>query len=308
VTKRERVRRALERRAVDRVPASFWLHFPAHIGKGDAAVRAHLDFYRDTDVDFLKIMNEHPYELGFAVQDPRDWLQARPAPVSAPFFQAQLDEIKRIVDALRGECLIVTTIRSPIQAYGNGTDTGGRLMTEHLRVDPAAVGVAMRAIAESLAEFATACVDAGADGIYYSAKGGEVDRLHADVFREFVAPHDRTVLAAVRGHGTFNVLHVCGANVLLEEYRDVPSHAVNWAVTKNALSLQDGAAFFDRTVIGGMDNRGVLVDGSDDEIRAAAHAVLEGFEGDGIMLGADCTVPTDVDLRRLRVAVEATAR
>lgn len=79
-------------------------------------------------------------------------------------------------------------------------------------------------IAESLAEFAVACLDAGADGIYFSAQGGEADRFSEHVFLEFIKPHDLTVLNAIRSKGELNIIHICRDNVRLHlycNYRDM---------------------------------------------------------------------------------------
>ena len=93
MNKRERVRAAVAGAAVDRVPAGFWLHFPPAEQTGSAAVQAHLRFYRETDVDILKVMNEHLYQADITVRNPADWRQMRAAPVTASFYQQQLDEI-----------------------------------------------------------------------------------------------------------------------------------------------------------------------------------------------------------------------
>jgi uroporphyrinogen decarboxylase len=305
MNKIERVRAALSGAEVDRVPASFWFHFPAQQARGQAAVDAHLDFYRRSGVDFLKVMNEHPYQPGVEIQEPADWARLRPAPLSSPFFQDPLDELKRILDALGGDCLVITTIRNPLQA--NGRDTACRLSTAHLQADPVPVSRGLAAIAESLAAYAAACLEAGAAGIYFSAKGGEEDRFEEDLFREHVQPHDRTVLQAVEGRGEMNVLHLCGENLRLPLYADCPAHAVNWAVGKNRISLAEGRDLFGRPVVGGVDNRGAVVGGAPDEIRAEVHRVLRGAPARGFLLGADCTFPTDVAVENLRTAVEAVA-
>jgi uroporphyrinogen decarboxylase len=301
--KLERVRAALAGEAVDRVPASFWFHFPAEQAHGEASVKAHLDYYWASGVDYLKVMNEHPYRTEVIFQTPADWRAVRPAPLSAPFYQAQLDEIKRIVDEIQGECLIVTTLFGP---FASGNHASGRKVMAHLKADPEPVSQGLGAIAESLAEFGVACVDAGAAGIYYSAQGGEEDRFTEETFERYIKPHDLTVLKAVEGHGEFHLLHICGNRIRLPLYADYPSQAVNWAVTKDNLGLKQGQELFERTVVGGMDDRGIMVDGSPEEIQTAVREVIAEFGTRGLMLGADCTLPTDIPVANIRVAVKAT--
>ena len=304
MNKIERVRAALAGAEVDRVPAGFWFHFTPDKAHGEASVRAHLDYYRASGTDFLKIMNEHPYRANVPIRTPADWRQMRPAPLSAPFYQGQLDEVKRLVDELRGECLTIVTLFGP---FASGNHAGDNQVTAHLKADPEPVSQGLAAIAESLAGFALACVEAGASGIYYSAQGGEVDRFTEEEFLRYIKPHDLAILRALQGHGEFHLLHICKSPVRLALYADYPAHAVNWAVTKHNLSLAAGRELFQRTVVGGMDDRGIMVNGSPEAIRAAVRQVMAEAGTQGFILGADCTLPTDIDVSHIRTAVEATA-
>ena len=251
MNKLERVRTALAGGEVDRVPASFWFHFTPDKARGAASVKAHLDYYRASGVDFLKVMNEHPYQANVAIQSPGDWRRVRPAPLSSSFYQEQLDEIKRIVDALGGECLVITTVFGP---FSSGNHAGEGRVTEHLKADPHAVSQGLSAIAESLAQFAAACVEAGASGIYYSAQGGEQDRFTEEEFTRYIKPHDLAVLNALGGRGEFHLLHICGDAIRLPLYADYPCHAVNWAATKRNLSVAQGPRFV-QAHRGGRDER-----------------------------------------------------
>lgn len=300
----ERVRAALIGAPVDRVPASFWFHFPSHQATGEASVRAHLDYYHQSGIDFLKIMNEHPYQANVLIREPADWPKVIPAPLSAPFYQAQLDEVKRILEGLQGECLAIVTVFGP---FASGNHASGDAVTAHLKADPKSVSQGLAAIAESLARFAIACIEAGAAGVYYSAQGGEADRFTEEEFLQYIKPHDLTVLQALEGHGEFNVLHICGDRVRLHLYTDYPSHVVNWAATKHNPSLKEGQALFRRTVLGGLNDRGIIAYGKPEEIRRTVQAVIKDFGTRGLILGADCTIPTDTPLENIRAAVQATA-
>jgi len=305
MNKIERVRAVLAGDTPDRVPASFWFHFPGEQAHGKAAVQAHLDYYRQANLDFLKIMNEHPYRVETEIKNPADWRKLKPAPLSSAFYQAQLDEIKMITDALGGECLTTTTIFNP---FSSGNHCSGKLVTEHLKMDPDSVHIGLETIAESLAQFALACLDAGTDGIYFSAQGGEADRFDEDVFLNHIKPHDLTVLNAVKDQGELNILHICRDNIRLHLYSNYPGNVANWAATaQNNIPLSAGKKLFDRTILGGMDNRGVIVDGSQEAIEARVHAILAEFGEQNLILGADCTLPTEVDIERIRIAVESTS-
>jgi uroporphyrinogen decarboxylase len=305
MNKIERLKTVLAGDLPDRIPASFWFHFPEAQAHGEESVKAHLDFYRQADVDFLKIMNEHPYRVETNIKYPNDWRKLKPAPLDSDFYQAQLDEIKMITDELQGECLTTTTIFNP---FSSGNHASDRLVTEHLKADPDSVNIGLATIAESLAEFALACLDAGADGIYFSAQGGEADRFEEHNFLKFIKPHDLTVLNAIQDKGDLNIIHICRNNVRLHLYCNYPGHVFNWAVTgPNNVSLKSGKKLLNRTILGGMDNRGVIVNGNPQEIEAAVHQVILTAGPKNLILGADCTLPTDVNIANIRAAVDATA-
>lgn len=299
-----RVRAALKGEMPDRVPASFWFHFPKEQAHGEASVKAHLNYFRQADLDFLKIMNEHPYRVETPIKNPSDWRKIKPAPLKSDFYQHQLDEIKMITDELAGECLTTTTIFNP---FASGNHASDKLVTEHLKADPDSVNIGLGTIAESLAEFACACLEAGADGIYFSAQGGEADRFDEHTFLEFLKPHDLTVLNAVKDRGELNIIHICRDNIRLHLYSNYPGDVINWAsTTKHNIPLTAGKKLFKRTILGGLDNRGVIVHGSAEEIQQEVHKIIKDFGPKQLIIGADCTLPTDIDIENIRAVIEAT--
>ena len=49
MTNKERVINAIEGKRVDHVPMTFSIHFPKEVAFGDAAVKSHLDFYKNNE-------------------------------------------------------------------------------------------------------------------------------------------------------------------------------------------------------------------------------------------------------------------
>jgi len=313
MNKRERVRAAVAGAAVDRVPAGFWLHFPPAEQTGSAAVQAHLRFYRETDVDILKVMNEHLYQADITVRNPADWRQIRAAPVTASFYQQQLDEIKQVCDAVGDEAMVIATVHgvfaSAFHASRSPEDTfaRGNPVSDHLRADPEPVLAALDAVADSLAAFSLACLDAGAAGIYYAALGGESYRFSQEEFERYIKPYDLRVLRAVEGAGEVNILHMCKDNVRLEPYADYPAHVVNWGENEDNPPLEEGRALFGRPILGGVHFRGPVVNGPESAIRDEVHGALDRLGAQGLLLGADCTLPTSTPYANIRAAVHAAA-
>jgi uroporphyrinogen decarboxylase len=108
---------------------------------------------------------------------------------------------------------------------------------------------------------------------------------------------------------TFTILHVCdyhGAYDDLSPYLDYPGTIVNCAtrMQHGPLSPRRIADMFGRPFMGGMDRHGVLVTGSRDEIQREVREVI-GQAPDHFMLGADCTVPSDIPWDNLQAAIDA---
>ena len=81
---------------------------------------------------------------------------------------------------------------------------------------------------------------------------------------------------------------------------------VNWGVYEAPMTLADGKKQFPgKTILGGLENRsGVLVDGDEYDVRREVIKVVENFGREGFILGADCTLATEQDLKLVRAAVE----
>jgi uroporphyrinogen decarboxylase len=73
------------------------------------------------------------------------------------------------------------------------------------------------------------------------------------------------------------------------------------------LSLKSGKKLFNHTVLGGMDNRGVIVNGSQVDIEKAVHQIIRSVGPRNLILGADCTLPTEISIDHIQAAIEATA-
>jgi uroporphyrinogen decarboxylase len=313
MNKRERIQAVLNSQPVDRVPAGFWFHFPAHQHSSEAAVAAHLDLYRATGMDFMKVMNEHLYAMDAPIRTPDDWRSVKAAPIDAPFYQAHLEELKRIIDALAGECMVVSTVHGVFASAFHATHAAEETfardnpVARHLHEHPGPVLGALDAIADSLARFAEACIAAGADGVFYAALGGEAYRFAEEEFLRFIAPYDRRVLAAVADKAPFNILHICKDQVRLHLYREYPGQVVNWGENEQNLSLEEGRTLFQRPILGGMHYRGPIAYGPPPAIVQSVHAAVARLGPTGFILGADCTLPTGTPVDNIRTAVAATA-
>lgn len=314
MNKKERVKAAIARQPVDHVPACFSLHFPHEVASGDAAVKAHLDFYRRTDVDVLKIMNENLVPLIGEMNRPEDWAKLPVYDRHAPFMQKQLDMIKRILDE-EGDAYSLATIHGicastihPLEAT-YGYVPVRRLFVEQMRTNKQPMLDARRRIADAMCDLAQACIEIGCDGIYYAALGAERHFFTDEEFAEAVEPFDHQILKAIREAGGDIFLHMCKEDLNMDRYKSYQDYCdvANWGVYETHFSLDEGKRLFpNAAIMGGLANRsGVLVDGTIEELQAAVRKVISDFGTTGFILGADCTLPTEIPYERIAAAVHA---
>jgi uroporphyrinogen decarboxylase len=307
----DRVKNAFAGREVDRVPVSFWHHFSGGEAVGDGCVAAHARYFRETGVDYIKVMSDGiAYDLGMTVSSAADWRRFKPLGKKSAFVQGSLERAKRLNDALSGECLTFYNIFAPFSMMRNCA--GDDLVMAHLKEDEEAVTCAASAIAEDAAELAGLLIrEGGCAGIYLALQGGEKRRFTVEDYARIVSPSDLTVLEAANEAGDMNIAHLCGwagdANNL-EVWRDYPARAVNWATCIENMDLPAGRDFFPgKAIIGGFDNRkdSLIVNGSKEEIQAFAKDLIRSFGKKGLIIGADCTLPATIDRQRIRWVIEA---
>ncbi|MBN1967715.1 MAG: hypothetical protein JW910_23870 [Anaerolineae bacterium] len=289
------------------IPAAFFLHFPADCHTGQAAVDRHLEYFRYTDMDFVKIQYERPFPPLAEIQQPADW---RKMPrYGEEFYTEQLAVIEGLVKAAQQEAVVVVTLYSPFMSAGH--TAGDARLTEHLRQDPEAVRYGMDIITESLLWFVRACIRAGVDGFYHSTQGGEAGRFaDPSIFERYVKPYDLLLMEEINQASPFNILHVCDYRLPYDDFTpflDYPGDVVNCPlhVGERALSPREAAQLFGRPYMGGLDRLGVLAQDTPDEVRAAALHVLADAP-ERFVLAADCTVPSETPWDNLRTAI-ATA-
>ncbi len=316
MNKKERVKAAIAGQQVDCVPAGFSIHFPREVAFGDAAVKAHLDFYRETGVDMLKVMNENLIPLIGEMNSAKDWLKLPSYDRHAQFMRGELDLIRRLRDAEPDAYLLATvhgicasTIH-PLEA-NYGYEPVRELMVSQLR-DPASrqyIIDAERRIFDALCDLVQAAVEEGCDGIYYAALGAERHYYTDEEFAEAIRPFDLEIMKAAREAGGDVFLHMCKHNLNMERYQGYADYCdvANWGVYEAPMSLEDGRKLFPhQAIMGGLANHGgALTEGSEDDIRAEVRRIINDFGREGFILGADCTLPTGIDMWRLRAAVDA---
>jgi uroporphyrinogen decarboxylase len=308
MNKREDVLSLLDPKQVPAyTPAAFFLHFDPAFHRGQAAVEKHLEFFRATGMDFVKIQFENNFPPQPQIQRPEDW--AKMPMYGVDFYEGQLKAVEGLVKAAKKEALVVQTLYSPFMGAAHATSN--ELITRHILENPQAVKRGMEIITESMLGFVKACKNLGLDGFYTSTQGGEAARFPGRaLFDECVRPYDLALMQEANRSFEFNILHICDYHLpydSLNYYLDYPGQVVNCSLelTTGKLSAQDVSKQFKRPWMGGLDRKGVLANGTKDQIRAAVDQVFKDAP-ERFILAADCTVPSETPWENLKAAIDFT--
>ena len=325
MTKRQRVAAALAGEAVDRVPVSFWWHDFVREWSAEGLAAAMLESVERYDFDYLKVNPRATYYAeawgcayrasgdparqpateSWVLHEASDLASVRAIDGTAGPFAEQLEALRLIGEGLRGEVPFVQTVFSPLSVLGrmaDGREPVQRWMTEA----PDALHSALDAVTETLAAYSSACIAAGADGIFFATtEWATSEALTPALYETFGRSYDLRVLDAVQGAST-NILHVCRPNNMLSDLLNYPVAAVNWAV--HAPGNASFASILPQTpmaLMGGVDERHALLSSSPDDVRGQVRAALAATGGRRFLLGGGCSISPQTPPANIEAAVAA---
>lgn len=316
MTKRDLVLDVLHGKHTDIVPSSFSYHFPPESKYGDAAVEAHLKFFKDSDTDIIKIMNENLMPSYSGLYSAADLSGFSASCNGDKIIEDETSLVKKILDKADSSAFSVCTIQGVCASFVHifrpqyqALNDIRQLHKKFFHEDKKIVIDVMKRIAEVQMKMVESVLDAGCDGIYYAVLGGESDVFSREEFEEFQAPFDKQVMEVAKKKGKTVILHMCKDRLDIERFRSYSPYCdvVNWGIYENGISLEDGMKVFpDKVIMGGLENRkGIIVDGSLEDMRNEVHSLRKRMQGHPFILGADCTLATNVDIAKVKVAVDA---
>ena len=286
---------------LDRPPILLWKHF--RIDEPRALARRTVEFYRDHRLAAAKLMPDIP--LLFEDHALSSWAQVaqlrRFGPITsvgrAPEYVRTVELIRRQLDA---DDVVLVTLFSPLALIGLWC--GPRALREMADADRAVAHAVLWALAGVVSGLATACLEAGADGVYYSCWGQDV--LSSKEYDELGVPYD---LAGLRGAAgaEFRLLHLHSAvNGGMERYARYPVQIVGWSEVESSVSLEAGADMLPgKIVMGGIpENRSAPADAA---TGARIGTLVERF-GPRFVVAPGCSLPDgigDAALASLRALV-----
>ena len=329
-SKRELVLKAFRGEPVDRVPVGFWHHFTNEdewlVGFGNQAIieknlAGHQAFLAEVEPDFIKLMSDgyfaYPNERLKKVQSIKDLADIEPLGADHPWISEQVELVQKIRDGFTEDLVAIYNIFAPVTYFKwlVGKVAGGDdIIADFLAEDAVLTKRVLDVIAQDIAALTERIIkEAGADGIYLSVQSIQDARVSAEDYKAFIAPSDLAVLEAANAAGGVNILHICGyegARNDVHLFTDYPAQVINWAVGPEGISLAEGRKLFGgRTVLGGFENGkdGLLYTGSQAAIQDETKRLIAGAGKEALIIGADCTIPSDIEAERIQWVRQAAS-
>lgn len=325
MSKKQFVFDAFDNKPTERVPVGFWFHFAPDNLFDDSPeiiqqnIDGHQKYYDEFQPDFIKLMSDgyftYPNPTLTKVESAEDLKKVKSGLVDE-WIDLQVGLVKELTGRFGEKVATFYNIFAPatflefVLLASKSKLTLAKLIKEN----PEELAYALNEIKKDLSKLAVEVItDGKADGIYLSAKNIQDPSVTKEEYLKYVTPSEQGVLNAANAVSDYNLLHICGyegARNDLTTYKDYDVKVINWAVTVEQVSLKEGKELFGgRAVIGGFANttEGLLYTGTKEEIETYTKQLLDEAGTTGVILGADCTIPSDTPLERLEWVRETAA-
>lgn len=188
-------------------------------------------------------------------------IQRLPVPdSSAGYLGEQLQVIRNLRRHFGADLPIVETVFSPIE-IAHRLMKGRDSLTALRKQSPQAVHGLLRAITDVYSGFVRACLDAGADGIFFATKWANRDRMSWGEYKEFGWTYEREILDVLKGRQALVLLHVCGERTYLSEMKDYPAAIFSYDfLADEAPDPMELARSTGKRVLGGIDPQKLCTD------------------------------------------------
>lgn len=330
MTKRERFLNVLSNKPVDYVPVAFFHHFTpvSEWNRGmdmpeafERNIEGHRPALKIFEPDVIKIMNDTlmmmPLDVSF-VKKASDLYKIEPMSAHCAYVEKQVELTKRVMEIYK-DCdapIFVTGFSAAWvlrNAFTAGLPVAGadeHIMRRMMAEDPEAIRAALQALSNGIVEMnRRLLVECGADGVYLSVNN-QAGFFSKEFFNAYVAPSEKHVLEEAKKIRNTHILHICGYHGHgndLSLYTDYDAAAYSVAVNAEGTTMAGAKKLFkNRAVIGGFTQDGVIYTGSREEVKKATWDILDNVGQTGVIIGADCTVPSDIDDNRFNWVREAS--
>jgi len=317
----QRIEAAIAGKVTDCLPVALWRHFPVD-DQDPGKLAAHtLAYQRAWDFDLVKFMPSGTYGIEdwgaktafegaengarvvkqVGVNSPEGWRQLPKLDIRKGVYGAQNQALAVAAKELKGSAPILQTVFSPLTTARKLT---GEPLLEHLRKHPDALEEGLRIITEVTIAFGEEALKAGAHGFFFATQLATTDVLTPAEYDRFGKRWDLEFFNAFKGRTRIDMLHLHGMNPMFDELSGYPVGLVNWHDRLTAPTLKTAAGRFKGALVGGVEELGLLVKGSEAEVRAQVRDAIAQTGGRRLLLGPGCVAGIAAPEHNIRAVIE----
>ena len=329
MNKWERIEAVLHGQEVDRIPMGFWRHFFLQEWAPRRLAELTLSFHQQFDTDLVKLTPSGIYPLQdwgptirfgrddytgpeyveAAVLSAEEWANLPRLDVTKGSWGRELETIHHLAKALDDTAPLLMTIYSPLTIASflcwdrNGRDR----VTQDLQDAPRQLHAGLATIREVVMDYAAACLDAGATGLFFATNMSSYDALTGAEYQEFGVTYDLPILESVAGRSRVTMLHICRKNIMFDLLAGYPVDAIHWADRAGPPTLAEARRLTGKALSGGLAVQ-TLLKGTEEEVMAEAREAIAQTGGRSFILGAGCVINTRTPAENLYAARHASER
>ncbi len=307
------------------MPVALWRHFPVD-DQDPGKLAAHtIAYQRAWDFDLVKFMPSGTYgiedwgaktayeglENGARVvtqvglRTPEDWRRLANLDVRKGVYGAQNAALAAAAKELKDAAPILQTVFSPLTT---ARKLAGEPTLQHLRHHPDALEAGLKTITEVTIAFGEEALKAGAHGFFFATQLATTDVLTPAEYDRFGKRWDLEFFNALKGkmqgRTRIDMLHLHGMNPMFDELSGYPVGLVNWHDRLTAPTLKAAAGRFKGALVGGVEELGLLVKGSEAQVRAQVRDAIEQTGGRRLLLGPGCVAGIAAPEQNIRAVIE----
>ena len=316
-----RINAAIDGGKADRVPVALWRHFPEDDQDPAKLAARTVEWQKAWDFDLVKFMPSGTYSVedwgaqsvyeGAAngaraiavpgVRVPDDWRRLPRLDPGKGVLGAQNEALALAAGQWRGSVPVLQTVFSPLTT---ARKLAGDALLAQLRSDPDAVLAGLRTITDTTVDFALAAIEAGAHGFFFATQLATTDALTVPEYERFGARFDLEFFKAVKAKTRLNMLHVHGENIMFDLMAGYPAEMINWHDRLTAPTLKGALGRCTGALVGGVEERELLVSGGEAAVRAQVRDAIAQTGGRRLMVGPGCVAAIAAPQQNIRAVVE----
>ncbi|ASN04391.1 uroporphyrinogen decarboxylase family protein [Virgibacillus necropolis] len=302
----ERIKATLQGKQVDRLPYSFWTHFPTIDLDPYKLANATYEFCKEFEVDFIKNMPNGMYMAEawscecdyshirqggvakvtkFAIDREDDWCNLKQLDVTSGPLGRELKSLDYLVKKVNNDRPVIFTIFSPLTTASKICNS----IQPYIENSPDALKEGLQTITEVTIRFAKEALKRGCAGVFFANQLASELYMTEKQYSEFGRPYDLKCLNAIKNDSWFNVMHLHGEKILFDKVKDYPVQAINWHIWDSPPTVEHFFQETDKVIVGGLQ-RSLITKCDVENLKTQIKEISKKCNKLKLILSPDCVI------------------